>query len=57
MTVGAESHDEHVHDSETLKAALANAHSHRQTAIDLAVVDRGYRGAKRKVDIDALLPR
>ena len=56
VIVGVESHDEHVHDSKTLKSALASARVNRNTDIELAVVDRGYRGAKKKVDIDVLLP-
>ena len=56
VIVGVESHDEHLHDSKTLKSALAVADRMRQTEIELAVVDRGYRGAKKPVDIDVLLP-
>ena len=56
VIVGVESHDEHVHDSKTLKSALAVANRHRNTDIELAVVDRGYRGAKKHVDINVLLP-
>jgi IS5 family transposase len=56
VIVGVESHDEPVHDSKTLESALAVAHRQRQRAIELAVVDRGYRGAKQHVDIDVLLP-
>ncbi len=56
MIVGVVSHDEHDHDSKTLKAALTEAHTHRETSIRLAVVDRGYRGAKNKVDCEVLLP-
>ena len=56
VIVGVESHDEHVHDSKTLKSVLAVANSHRKKDIELAVVDRGYRGAKQHVDIDVLLP-
>lgn len=54
--MGVESHDEHVHDSKALKSVLAMAHQVRQTDINLAVVDRGYRGVKQHVDIDVLLP-
>ncbi len=56
VIVGVVSHDEHDHDSKTLKAALTEAHTHRETSIRLAVVDRGYRGAKNKVDCEVLLP-
>jgi len=56
--VGVASHDEHVHDSKTLKSALESAHEHRDKPIKLAVVDRGYRGAKKHIpaDIEILLP-
>ena len=56
VIVGIESHDEHIHDSKTLKPALDAAHRHRQTGIKLAVVDRGYRGAKQYVEAEVLLP-
>jgi len=58
IIVGVASHDEHVHDSKTLKAALESAHEHRDKPIKLAVVDRGYRGAKKHIpaDIEILLP-
>ena len=56
VIVGVESHDEHVHDSKTLAPALAAAQRNRQQAIKLAVVDRGYRGAKQTVESDVLLP-
>lgn len=56
VIVGVESHDDHVHDSKTLKSALAAASRNRTSNIELAVVDRGYRGAKKHVEIDVLLP-
>ena len=56
VIVGVQSHDEHLHDSKTLKSALDHANSHRHSDIELAVVDRGYRGAKKHVDCDVLLP-
>ncbi len=58
IIVGVASHDEHEHDSKTLKAALESAHEHRTKPIKLAVVDRGYRGAKKHIPegIDILLP-
>lgn len=56
IIVGVVSHDEHVHDSKTLASALAHAKAHRQTPIAMAVVDRGYRGAKQYVTEDVLLP-
>ena len=51
------SHDVHVHDPKTLEPALTHAHQHRETPIDLAVVDRGYRGAQQYVDTEVLLPK
>jgi len=58
ILVGVASHDKHLHDSKTLKSALESAHEHRDKPIKLAVVDRGYRGAKKHipVDIEILLP-
>ena len=58
IIVGVASHDEHMHDSKTLKSALESAHEHRNKPIKLAVVDRGYRGAKKHIptDIEILLP-
>jgi len=58
IIVGVASHDEHEHDSKTLKAALESAHEHRSKPVKLAVLDRGYRGAKKHTPagIDILLP-
>ena len=56
VIVGVESHDENSHDSKTLQSALSFAQRMREQPIELAVVDRGYRGAKKQVDIDVLLP-
>lgn len=57
IIIGVVSHDVHVHDSKTLEPALTHAHQHRETPIDLAVVDRGYRGAQQYVDTEVLLPK
>ena len=57
VIVGVTSHDKHEHDSKTLKAALASANENRKTPVEMAVVDRGYQGAKKQVDIEVLLPR
>lgn len=57
VIVGVASHDEHLHDSKTLKEALDNAQQQRSQPIKLAVVDRGYRGAKNTVEADVLLPQ
>lgn len=56
VIVGVVSHDAHEHDSKTLKAALASANENRQTPVGTAVVDRGYKGCKRTVDIEVILP-
>lgn len=56
VIVGVESHDEHIHDSKTLKPALDSANRNRQTPIKTAVVDRGYRGCKRLVEAEVILP-
>ena len=56
IIVGVASHDIHEHDSKTLKAALGHADQCRQTPIATAVVDRGYRGSKRSVDAEVILP-
>ena len=58
IIVGVASHDEHPHDSKTLKAALDSAKQYRDKPIKMAVVDRGYRGAKKYIDddIEILLP-
>lgn len=56
VIVGVMSHDDHVHDSSTLASALTVAHRVRARDIELAVVDRGYRGVKQHVEIDVLLP-
>jgi len=58
IIVGVASHDEHEHDSKTLRAALESAHEHRTKPIKLAVLDRGYRGAKKYLPegVEILLP-
>jgi len=56
VIVGVESHDDHTHDSTTLTSALAVGNRMRKTDIACAVVDRGYRGAKKQVSIEVLLP-
>lgn len=56
IIVGVASHDEHVHDSKTLKPAIEAANRNRQTPIATAAVDRGYRGCKRKVKVEVIIP-
>lgn len=56
VIVGVASHDQHMHDSKTLKVALESANGNRKTPIATAVVDRGYRGGKRTVEAEVILP-
>ena len=56
VIVGVASHEHHEHDSKTLKAALQSANENRETPVVTAVVDRGYRGCKRTVDAEVILP-
>lgn len=56
IIVGVASHGSHEHDSKTLKTALAHAEQCRQRPIETAVVDRGYRGSKRSVACEVILP-
>ena len=56
IIVDVVSHNTHEHDSNCLKPAIDNANTHRQTAIKTAVVDRGYKGCKRKVVVEAIIP-
>ena len=56
MIVGVENHDVYEHDSKTLKAALALADENRKMPVLTAVIDRGYKGCKRKVEVEVILP-
>jgi len=56
VIVGVVSHDEHVHDSKTLKPALDASDTNRRARIKTAVVDRGYRGCKRTVKAEVIIP-
>jgi transposase, IS5 family len=56
IIVGVVSHDEHTHDSKTLISALAVANRMRSEPISTAVVDRGYRGAKKQNSLEIILP-
>ena len=56
VIVGVVSHDEHIHDSKTLAPALDCVHGHRKSPVEMAVVDRGYRGAGAHTDTEVLLP-
>ena len=57
IILGVASHDEHIHDSKTLGAALEHARKHRKSPIVMAIVDRGYRGAQQYVHEEVLLPK
>ena len=56
VIVGVESHYVHEYDFKTLKAALESADENRKMPVLTAVVDQGYRGCKRKVDAEIILP-
>ncbi|MCK5894791.1 MAG: hypothetical protein KAG53_10395, partial [Endozoicomonadaceae bacterium] len=56
VIVDVESQDVHEHDAKTLKAVLASADENRKMPALTAVVDRGYRGCKRKVHVEIILP-
>jgi IS5 family transposase len=56
VIVGVASHDQHEHDSKTLEAALKSANENRRKPVSTTVVDRGYRGCKRKVEAEVILP-
>ncbi|MFQ5469724.1 MAG: IS5 family transposase [Gammaproteobacteria bacterium] len=56
VIVGVASHDEHEHDSKTLQTALTATEDFRGSTIEMAIVDRGYRGAKKRVTVEVLLP-
>ena len=56
VIIGVASHGEHVHDSWTLADTIKEAESHQDNAIEMAVVDRGYRGCKSRVSCKVLLP-
>jgi len=56
VIVGVASHNQHEHDSKTLKAALTSMTENRETPVSTVVVDRGYRGCKRTVEAEVILP-
>lgn len=56
IIIGVASHDTHEHDSKTLDTAISNAEVFRASPIEMAIVDRGYRGAKKHVEATVLLP-
>lgn len=56
VIVGVASHDTHSHDSKTLKPVLDASNANRSTPIKTAIVDRGYRGCKRTVNTEVIIP-
>lgn len=56
VIIGVANHDTHEHDSKTLQTALNHAEQFRKNPIEMAIVDRGYRGAKKQVETPVLLP-
>ncbi len=51
------SHADNIHDSHTLSDVLVKALEVRQTAIDIAVCDRGYRGVTSVDGVTIMLPK
>ncbi len=56
IIVGFASHEKHEHDSKCLKPALEHAMSNRTKPIKTAVLDRGYKGCKNKVEVECIIP-
>jgi len=57
IILSAVSHPENIHDSKTLEEVLEKAESVRESKIDQAVVDRGYRGKNAVGDVEVILPK
>ena len=51
IIVGVAAHRTNINDSKTLDEVIDNAHKHRDTPIEEAVCDRGYRGVKEVSNI------
>lgn len=56
VIVGVLAHETHENDSQLLKPIIEEAEKNRQTPIKTAVVDRGYRGSKRSVSCEVIIP-
>ena len=56
IIVGICAHDINQHDSKTLEAALAHAHTKRTVTINEAICDRGYRGVKEVGETKISIP-
>jgi IS5 family transposase len=56
IIVGVLAHETHENDSKLLKPIVEEAEKNRQTPIETVVADRGYRGSKRSVDCEVIIP-
>lgn len=56
VIVGVAAHSKNEHDSKTLEAALTSANKTRETPIQEAICDRGYRGAKEALGTQISIP-
>ena len=57
IILSAVNHPQNIHDSHTLEDVLTKASEVRETAIEEAVCDRGYRGKKEVADVQIVLPK
>lgn len=56
VIVGVAAHAKNEHDSKTLEAALTSANATRETPIEEAICDRGYRGIKEVLGTTISIP-
>jgi IS5 family transposase len=56
IIVGVLAHETHENDCKLLKPIIEEAEKNRQNPIETAVVDRGYRGSKRSVHCEVIIP-
>jgi IS5 family transposase len=56
VIVGVSAHEKNEHDSKTLQAALTSANATRNTPIEEAICDRGYRGVKDVLGTKICIP-
>lgn len=56
VIIGVVAHSKNEHDSKTLEAALTSANKTRQTPIQEAICDRGYRGVKEVLGTTICIP-
>lgn len=57
IILSAVSHEENIHDSKTLDEVISKANEVRETDIEEAVCDRGYRGKKEAAGATITLPK